>query len=120
MNAKKQLGRDIVGFYYGAAGAEQAQKDWECRVSCRQDPDEIEEKTVPASELTDGTIGVCKLLTFLGFTKSNGEARRLIEGGGVNTGPNREKVADPKANLALTDGLIIRAGKKHIAKVRVG
>lgn len=118
MDAKKQLGRDIVGFYHGAPGAEQAQKDWESRVSCRQDPDVIPESTLPAAELTDGKIGVCKLLTLLGFAKSNGEARRLVEGGGVNVGPDREKVTDFKAVLALGDGLIIRAGKKHIAHVR--
>jgi len=120
MLAKKQLGRDIVGFYYGVAGGEQAQSEWESRVPKKEDPKEIEEKTIAASELTDGTIGVCKLLTLLGFTKSNGEARRLVEGGGVNIGPDREKVVDPKANLTLTDGLIIRAGKKNIARVRLG
>lgn len=120
MDAKKLLGRDIVGFYYGADGAEQAQKDWESRVSKGQDPDMIEEKVIPASELTDGKIGVCKLLALLGFVKSNGEARRLVEGGGVNIGPDREKIADFKAMLALGDGLIIRAGKKSIARVRAG
>jgi tyrosyl-tRNA synthetase len=119
MQAKKLLGRDIISFYYGADGAEQAQKEWESRVGKGLDPDVIPERDVAPSEVVDGTIGVCKLLTLLGFVKSNGEARRLVEQGGVNVGPDRTKVTDFKASLTLGDGLIVRSGKKHIARVRV-
>src|SRR5262249_49464283 len=119
MEAKKKLGRDIVGFYYGADGAEAAAAEWQKRFSERQDPTDIKEHTIPRSELVDGKIWICKLLVLLGFAKSNNEARQLVSGGAVNLGPDREKVTDPKANVAITDGLIVRAGNRKVARVRL-
>src|SRR5262249_43205118 len=117
--AKKALGRDIVGFYYGEAAAAEAQKEWEKRFEGRQDPTEIPEVPIPAAELDGGSVGVCKLLVLLGLAKSNNEARRLVEGGGVNVGPERTKVTDPKATLPVPDGLIVRVGSKRVVRVRL-
>src|SRR5205807_1801648 len=64
-------------------------------------------------------IGIVKLIKLLGLAPSNNEARRLVEGGGVNIGPDREKVADPKASVAVSDGLIVRVGNRRIVRVRV-
>jgi len=118
MDAKKQLGKDIAGFYYREEAAAEAAAEWGRRFSQRQDPTDIPEKAVPPSELTDGQIGIVKLLSLLGFAKSNNEARRLVQQGGVNTGPDREKITDPMAKVTLTDGLIVRAGKLHIVRIR--
>jgi tyrosyl-tRNA synthetase len=119
MHAKKQLGRDIVSFYYGAAAAAEAQKEWEQRISGGGDPTDIPEATIPAAELADGKMAASKLLVFIKFAKTNNEARRAIEGGGVNVGPERLKITDPKAVIAVADGLIVRFGKRHVARVRV-
>jgi tyrosyl-tRNA synthetase len=119
MEAKKLLGRDIVCFYYGEQAAAEAQAEWERRFSQGQDPSEIPEVEIAAAELSDGKLWVCKLLVRLGIAKSNNEARRLVEGGGVNTGPDRVKVTDATANLPITDGLIVRSGKKHVVRVRL-
>ncbi|HLN33003.1 MAG TPA: tyrosine--tRNA ligase [Gemmataceae bacterium] len=119
MDAKKQLGKDIAGFYYGEEAAAEAAAEWGRRFSQRQDPTDIPEGSVPRSELTDGQIGIVKLLSLLGLAKSNNEARRLVQQGGVNTGPDREKIIDPMAKVTLTDGLIVRAGKLHIVRIRL-
>jgi tyrosyl-tRNA synthetase len=37
----------------------------------------------------------------------------------VNVGPDRTPLTDPKATLAVTDGLIVRVGKRKIARVRL-
>jgi tyrosyl-tRNA synthetase len=55
----------------------------------------------------------------LGVAKSNNEARRLVQGGGVNIGPEKTKVSDPNEVLDLSQGLIIRVGSKKIFKVRL-
>ena len=55
----------------------------------------------------------------LGFAKSNNDARRLIQGGGVNVGPEREKITDPNALIPVADGLIVRSGKKHVIRARL-
>jgi tyrosyl-tRNA synthetase len=119
MEAKKTLGKDIVGFYHGAAGAEAAAAEWAKRFSQRQDPTDIPEQPIPRSELVDGQMPICKLLVLLGMAKSNNEARRLVEGGAVSIGPERTKVSDPKANIAVRDGLIVRAGSRQIKRVRL-
>jgi tyrosyl-tRNA synthetase len=117
--AKEELGKDIVRFYHGAPAAPAAAAEFRSRFGEGHDPAEIPDVSLGPGELSDGRIWVCKLLVRLSMAKSNNEARRLIEGGGVNTGPNREKVTDPTSNLAVRDGLIVRVGKHKIARVRL-
>jgi tyrosyl-tRNA synthetase len=119
MAAKKQLGKDIADFYHGAAAAAEAEVEWTRRFSQRSDPTEMESVAVAASELVDGKIGICKLLVLLGLANSGNEARRAVEGGGVTIGPDREKITDPKAMIAVQDGLIVRIGSRRVVKVKL-
>lgn len=120
MVAKKTLARDIVGFYYGEAGALEAQAEWEKRFSQRQDPTEIETLQVPAADLQEGAVGVVKAMVLAGFAKSNGEARRLIEQGGVTFGADKAKVTDFQAKLAIpSEGLLLRVGARKIVRLVV-
>jgi tyrosyl-tRNA synthetase len=119
MEAKKTLGKDIVRFYHGDAAAEEAAAEWKRRFSDRQDPTEIPEKDISAAELTGGQVGIARLLSLAGLAKSNNEARRAVEGGGVTIGEDRQKITDPKANVPVTDGLIVRVGKRNVVRVRL-
>ena len=68
-------------------------------------------------DFTDGQIGVLTLLVKCGLAASNGEARKLVQGGGVTI--DGEKVADFKLMLAqdsFQDGRILRKGKKTFHK----
>jgi tyrosyl-tRNA synthetase len=73
---------------------------------------------LPASLLA-GKIWVVKLFVESGMASSNGEARRLIQGGGayVNDAP----VTDPALELTTADlkngGLVLSAGKKRHKRV---
>ncbi len=117
--AKETLGKDIVAFYYGEPAATEAAQEWQRRFSERQDPKEISEVEIPTVELADGRIWICKLLVLAGLVKSNNEARRAVQGGGVTLGPDREKVADDKAQVAVSDGLIVRFGNRRVVRVRL-
>jgi tyrosyl-tRNA synthetase len=119
MEAKKTLAGDIVAFYHGEGAAREARAEWERRFSCRQDPTEIPEKDVRHSALADGTLTAVKLLVQLGLAQSNNEARRLIEGGGVNIGPDRDKITDPNAPILVTPGLIVRVGSRRVVRVQL-
>lgn len=116
---KLELGKDIVGFYYGPQVADEAAAEWINRRTKGNDPSEIPEVPVSASELTDGTVWIVKLLVLIGLAKSNNEARRAVEGGAITLGPDKEKVTDPKANAKVTDGLIIRNGPRHVRRIRL-
>ena len=117
--AKKRLGADIVTWFHGPAAAEQVLAEWKKQFEEKGDPDDIPEVTVPAAEVQDGAVGVLKLLVLAGLCKSNSEARKKVEEGAVNVGPDRTKVADWKAALPVGDGLVLRLGRK-IVRVKVG
>jgi tyrosyl-tRNA synthetase len=120
MEAKQTLGKDIVSFYHGSNAAADAAGEWTKRFSKREDPSEIPEKEIPSSECAEGKITITKLLVLLGAAKSNNEARRLIQGGGVNLGSEKRKITDPNEVLDISQGLTIRVGSKKVFKVRVG
>jgi tyrosyl-tRNA synthetase len=115
--AKIQLGKDIVAFYHGDAVAEQSAAEWTKRISQGEDPTEMAKAVVPAAELADGKMWICKLLVLLGFFESNSKARQKVVEGAVTIGPEREKVTDPKANVAVTNGLVVRVGSRNVKEV---
>lgn len=119
MALKKQLGRDIVAFYHGAETAQQAQEEWEKRISGGGDPTDIPDAPISKAELNDGRMLIGKLLVQLKLAKSNNEGVRAVQGGGVTIGPDKEKITDPKAQVAVTDGLIVRVGKRNVVRVRL-
>jgi tyrosyl-tRNA synthetase len=118
MEAKKTLAADIVTFYYGKDAATSARAEWERRFSGKQDPTEIPEAPLAASNLTDGRMRMDKLLVALKLAGSGNEARRLIQQGGVTIGLDRDKISDPNAMIAVTEGLIVRVGSRRIVRVR--
>jgi tyrosyl-tRNA synthetase len=118
MASKKTLARDIVAFYHGADSAMAAQANWEKQFSEKKDPDNIQDVPVTPDGATN-EIGLLKLLVAVGFCKSNNEARQKVTEGAVSIGPDRTKVTDPKATVALTDGLIVRLGSKKIVRVKL-
>ena len=120
MDAKKTLARDIVGFYYGETEAQTAQLEWEKRISGGGDPTDIPNHPVTGNDMQDGALSVVKALTLVSFAKSNGEARRLIEGGGVTFGPDKTKVGDVQAKLTIPpEGLILRVGARKVVRLTI-
>lgn len=119
LEAKKTLGRDIVGFYHGSEKALAAAEEWAKRFSQRQDPTEIPEVVVPADEIQKG-LNAARLLVLVGFAKSNNEARRLIQQGGVTMGAEKEKISDPNLVLGLGEPLLLRVGSRRVVKVIAG
>ncbi len=110
--AKERLGMDIVAFYHGEEAALAAAEDFRRQFSNKQDPVDIPEGKVSASELNDGQLPIIRLLVVLEIAKSNNEARRLVQQGSVNIGPERDKVTDSNLSVPVTTGLVVRAGRK--------
>ncbi|MBY0459680.1 MAG: tyrosine--tRNA ligase, partial [Gemmataceae bacterium] len=117
LEAKKTLAADIVRFYHGDAAAQATRADWDLR-SKKVDPINIDEVTVPSDKLRDGAMLAVDLIVETKLAASKGEARRKIEEGAFNYGPDRTTPADVKATVSITDGLVIRLGRK-ILRVRV-
>jgi tyrosyl-tRNA synthetase len=118
--AKKHLACDIVTAYHGCDAAEATLSDWNKQFGGggKQDPDCIDDVTIPAAKLKDGAMLAVDLIAETKLAASKGEARRKIEEGAFNYGPDRTKPADVKATVPVTDGLVIRLGRK-ILRVRL-
>ncbi|MCD7860122.1 MAG: tyrosine--tRNA ligase [Firmicutes bacterium] len=72
---------------------------------------------IPAEKLEEGKIGILSLMVACKLAASNGEARRLVQQGGVFV--NDEKVAAPDfavTEAMLREGVRIRKGKKVFHK----
>ncbi len=73
---------------------------------------------VDASELTDGCMGLLPLLVKTGLAPSIGEARRLVQQGGITV--NDAKITDAKTQIAIDGEVILKKGKKTFHKVTLG
>jgi len=112
MDAKKQLGREIVARYHGQAAGSQAEASFVRRFRDNEVPEEMPEiKINPESN----TILLCKVISEAGLVKSNSEGRRAIVQGGVKV--NGEKIADENAEISCCGEFVIQVGKRRFAKV---
>ena len=113
MEAKKQLGREMVARYHGAPAAEQAEGNFVRRFRDNQTPDDMPEVVLSADE---GKALLFKVLAQAELVKSNSEGRRALQQGGVKV--NGEKVSDENLEITCSGEYIIQVGKRRFAKVR--
>lgn len=109
-DAKMLLARDIVSTFHGAAAATGAVDRWEALFQRKETPTDIPALAILSSQLKEGRIWLAKLLVHGGFATSNGEARRLIEQGGVTLDGTR--LNDPGLDLEVKPGMVLTVGKK--------
>lgn len=111
MDAKHRLATEIVTIYHGAEAAASASSEWKRIHSAGEFPADAPEVTV-----TENPIGIIALVRLCNFAPSNGEAKRLIEQGGVRL--NGQQIKDPKAEITVTDGAEFQVGKRNFARLR--
>ena len=115
-DVKVRLAKEICAQFHSRETADHAEAEFN-RVFVQKDlPDEIPEYMIPAVEVTDGRIWLVKLLVLAGFAKSNGEARRLIQGGGVYIDGTTVEKDDHEVILPVD--AIIKVGKRRFIRVR--
>ena len=113
--AKVGLAKEICAQFYDRETAENAEAEFNRIFVNRDQPDEIEEFTVPDDARKDGKIWIVKLLTASGIAKSSGEARRLVNGGGVSF--EGEKIATEDFELKLPVQGVLKVGKRRFLKI---
>jgi tyrosyl-tRNA synthetase len=107
-DAKAALARQLVKRLHGEEAATRAEADFETKFRKRELPDEIAERIV-----TDPSDLVATLIE-VGFAKSRGDARRLIEQGGVRI--NGEPAG---ADSRLKAGDVLQTGRRNFVRIRV-
>ncbi len=108
-NIKMQLAHQITEEYHGKGGADKAQEEFINVVSNKGIPEDIEQVKVEQGK------NILDLLTELNFVSSRGEAKRLIQGGGVKI--DGEKIADMTYTLSFEESVVLQAGKRKFAKL---
>ena len=115
--AKELLAYSLTELVHGKEAANQAQDAAKAIFTSGSSSENMPTTAIPAADLQDGGIGILTLMVKAGLCASNGEARRLVQQGGVSV--NNEKVTDPKAIITLDGETIIKKGKKVFHKVVV-
>ncbi len=108
--AKERLAYEVTKLVHGEEKAEQARKQAKAAFS-----GSVED--MPKVEITSEVKTVADLLVAVGQAKSKGEAKRLIEGGGVSI--NEDKITDPFASLPSLTTFVLHKGKKVHLSVTV-
>jgi len=114
-DAKMALAHSFVRMYHGQEEADAAQQNFITVFQKRALPEDIEEVTLPAEELENGTIKLARLLVVLGMQSSASEARRSIQQGAVRI--NEEKWSDPAADVTPQAGDVLQVGKRKFVKL---
>jgi tyrosyl-tRNA synthetase len=112
MEAKKQLGRELVARYHGEAASAAAEENFVKRFRDNQTPDDMPEILMP---IGSEPIALSKLLVQAGLVASNGEGKRAIQQGGVKV--NGEKVIDEFLELKCDGTYILQVGKRRFGRV---
>lgn len=113
--AKVALAKAIVTRYHNLQAAEAAAEEFDRVFKEGALPDEIPIISIPDGELENGKIWITKLIVSCKFAATNGEARRLIQQGGVSV--NSETINDPTLNIEITPGMTLKVGKRRFAKI---
>ncbi len=75
-------------------------------------------ENMPTVEISADSVGILDAMIAAKLAPSKGEARRLIQQGGVTL--NDQKVTDANTVIDLSDAAIIKKGKKQVVKVVKG
>ena len=114
---KRELAQNIVAAYYDEAAAKEAEAAFD-RVFKQHDvPEDIPEFAADLTPNDEGLVYVAKLISDAGMANSVGEARRLIDGGGVKV--NGEALAPKAYNVepSMLKGAVIQVGKRKFVRL---
>ena len=115
--AKEILAFELTKLVHGEEEATKAQSAARAIFSAGAAAD-MPTAELASADLIDGGMDILTVLVKAGLVASKSEARRAVEQGGVSV--NDAKVTDIKAVFtadALTEGLVVRRGKKAFKKV---
>ena len=119
INEKKEiLAYELTSLVHGNQEAQKAQDAARAIFSGGGDSENMPKAELSESDFDNGQIGIVQLVVKCGFAQSNGEAKRLIQQGGVTVNDETVNALDKKYSTdELKEGLIVRKGKKHFKKV---
>ncbi|MEA1936734.1 MAG: tyrosine--tRNA ligase [Patescibacteria group bacterium] len=107
---KARLAKEIITIYHNKKSAEKAEEEFNKIFRDKKKPTDIKSYKLPATnyKLTD-------LLVEIKLASSKGEARRLVQQGGVKIDDVIQK--DFNKDVTIKNGMIAQVGKRRFAKI---
>ena len=109
---KVKLAKALITDFHSAQSADKAEDEFNRRFVQKEVPGEVEETTVAA-----GPHKLAELLASTGLAASKGEARRLIEQGGVKLNGEKATATGSEITIDPGNGLLIQVGKRRFLRV---
>ena len=119
--AKEILAYELTELVHGKEEADKAMEAAKNIFAGGGSSENMPTTTLTDADFADGQIGVLTLLVKCGLAASNGEARKLVQGGGVSI--DGDKIADFKTMLDkdfFQQERMVKKGKKTFHKVVLG
>ena len=113
MILKKELGETLASMYHSKDAARNAREEFERVFSKKELPDEVPEFDC---RKLGARVWIVRLMTESKLANSSGEARRLIQGGGVYV--DGQKISSENFELGVRDGMLLKVGKRKFLKLR--
>ncbi len=110
---KVELAKRVIKDFHSAADAQTAEDEFNRRFVKKEIPDEIEESSIAA-----GTYKLADLLVQTNLAASKGEARRLIEQGGVKIDGERVSNAQAEIETSAEKDFVFQVGKRKFLRVK--
>lgn len=111
-DTKAKLAREIVAIYHDKKEAENAEEEFNKIFRDKKKPTDI-----PEIKLEIGNWKLVDLLYELKMVFSKGEARRLVEQGGVRIDDIVQK--DFEKEIEIKNGMVVQVGKRRFVKIKI-
>ena len=119
INEKKEiLAYELTSLVHGKEEAEKAQSSARALFGGKSNDANIPTVELTEADFNEDKISIIQIMTKCGFASSNGEAKRLVQQGGVSVNDQAVSTLDTSFTKAeVEEGLKVRKGKKHFKKV---
>ncbi len=115
--AKRDLAERLVTLYHSLESAGEARRHFDRVFKEKDRPEVIPEEAIPDEVVLNGTVWLPRLMTALKLAPSNGEARRLIEQGGVRLNDQVVGATASELDPANLRGAVLQVGKRKFVRL---
>lgn len=115
--AKEILAYELTKMIHGEEEADKAQQSARALFGAKADAENMPTTELSEDDFTDGQVGILDLLVKCSLTASKGEARRLVQQGGISVDDVKiSEIGHRVSAEAVKNGIIIKKGKKVFHK----
>lgn len=110
---KRTLAKKLVEMYYNKSDADNAEAEFDKIFIKKGIPDDIPELKLESSS----PVNIIDLIILAGFSPSKGEARRLVQQGGVSI--DGDKITDFATDIDVKNDMVLKVGKRKFIKISI-